>query len=258
MKNNYTKEQFEQIFKDKFNTKFINRFEYVSGYIHSDGKFICRCLVCGEIKERTADCIRKGHRDIRCDECYKIECDNKKKSNEQLRIEKRNKWIKQLDLLKQQRIINNKLKEEYKQNQLIGCICSECGNVFNANRLNKTYCSNKCMNKHNNRVKDLRKRNKLKNNGTVHWDITLSKLIKLNKNICHICGSKCNDKDFIIDNKGSFIAGNTYPSIDHIKPINKGGTHTWDNIKLAHRYCNSVKSDNDIFETQTGQIVMAI
>lgn len=34
-----------------------------------------------------------------------------------------------------------------------------------------------------------------------------------------------------------------YPSIDHIIPVSHGGTHTWDNVELAHRYCNGVKSD---------------
>ena len=40
-----------------------------------------------------------------------------------------------------------------------------------------------------------------------------------------------------------FMAGNDYPTIDHIKPISKGGTHTWDNVQLAHFHCNSIKSD---------------
>ncbi len=30
-------------------------------------------------------------------------------------------------------------------------------------------------------------------------------------------------------------------SVDHIVPISKGGTHTWDNVQLAHLVCNSLK-----------------
>jgi hypothetical protein len=34
------------------------------------------------------------------------------------------------------------------------------------------------------------------------------------------------------------------PSVDHIIPLAKGGTHTWDNIQSMHFWCNSVKSDS--------------
>ena len=32
-------------------------------------------------------------------------------------------------------------------------------------------------------------------------------------------------------------------SKDHIIPLAKGGEHSWDNIQLAHRICNSLKAD---------------
>jgi len=35
---------------------------------------------------------------------------------------------------------------------------------------------------------------------------------------------------------------NLYPSIDHIVPISKGGSHTMDNVQVAHRICNGKKS----------------
>ena len=38
-----------------------------------------------------------------------------------------------------------------------------------------------------------------------------------------------------------FIVGKKYPSIDHVIPLSKGGTHSWDNVKLAHFSCNSAK-----------------
>ncbi len=31
------------------------------------------------------------------------------------------------------------------------------------------------------------------------------------------------------------------PTLDHIIPVSRGGTHTWDNVQLAHRRCNSRK-----------------
>lgn len=35
------------------------------------------------------------------------------------------------------------------------------------------------------------------------------------------------------------------PSLDHVMPRSKGGTHDHTNLLTAHRWCNSVRSDND-------------
>jgi 5-methylcytosine-specific restriction endonuclease McrA len=32
-------------------------------------------------------------------------------------------------------------------------------------------------------------------------------------------------------------------TLDHIIPLSKGGTHTWDNVRPAHRRCNELKGD---------------
>lgn len=66
--------------------------------------------------------------------------------------------------------------------------------------------------------------------------VTLSKLIVRQKGICQICGKAVDESD----RRGNII-GCDYPSIDHIKPISKGGSHTWDNVQLAHMKCNSLK-----------------
>lgn len=56
-----------------------------------------------------------------------------------------------------------------------------------------------------------------------------------------------------LDNDNNFIVGYDYPSIDHVIPISKGGTHTWDNVRLAHHHCNSIKKDSIVNEDETGQ-----
>ena len=54
--------------------------------------------------------------------------------------------------------------------------------------------------------------------------------------ICQLCGKQI---DFDWDSNSDY-----YPSIDHIKSIAKGGLHNWDNVQLACRKCNSIKSDS--------------
>lgn len=52
---------------------------------------------------------------------------------------------------------------------------------------------------------------------------------------CHICGNEIN-----------YQAGHLDPlsfTIDHIIPLNRGGTDTIDNVAAAHRRCNRDKSD---------------
>ena len=56
--------------------------------------------------------------------------------------------------------------------------------------------------------------------------------------ICQICG-KPTDKDDITNGH----IGRLYPTLDHIIPLSKGGTHTWDNVQLAHMSCNAGKCD---------------
>lgn len=119
--------------------------------------------------------------------------------------------------------------------------CEICGDEYIGSNRSK-YCSDKCKNKiqwHNNKLK--RERN-LKTNGLLDKDITLSKLYERDNGICYLCGCECDYSDCDTDNN-IFRVGKKYPSIDHIIPISKGGTHSWDNIKLAHISCNSKKSD---------------
>lgn len=63
--------------------------------------------------------------------------------------------------------------------------------------------------------------------------ITLSALDERDGGICHLCKG-------IVDWSAHHTA-NRYPSIDHVIPLANGGSHTWDNVKLAHRLCNSRK-----------------
>ncbi len=58
--------------------------------------------------------------------------------------------------------------------------------------------------------------------------ITLAKIFKKDAGLCYLC------KKWVKPGVAS---------MDHVYPLSKGGTHTWDNVKLTHLRCNLVKGD---------------
>lgn len=60
-------------------------------------------------------------------------------------------------------------------------------------------------------------------NSAAQEAIDLDCLYKRDRKYCGICGKPVKRKQ---------------ASIDHIIPISKGGSHTYDNVQLAHRQCN--------------------
>lgn len=157
-------------------------------------------------------------------------------------------------------VVSNNQKAKHRNDFVpTDAICQNCGKVFTTTYgESKVYCSTECKRNYANHYREVNRRHSIKRNGTIHWGITLNKLIKRDKNICHICGVKCDIKDYKRDEQGSFVVGGKYPSIDHIQPVSKGGTHTWDNVKLAHHYCNTVKSDKNVFCERNGQIRLCV
>ena len=117
-------------------------------------------------------------------------------------------------------------------------ICSVCGKEYIAHYPKSKYCSKTCSRK------PLKRRDRYKGI-TIDNDITLEKLARKDGDVCQICGGVVNwdDKE---EKDGVIICGNYYPSIDHIIPISKGGLHSWDNVQLAHRICNTLKCDKVI------------
>ena len=73
------------------------------------------------------------------------------------------------------------------------------------------------------------------------WErgVTLKRLIKRDGLRCALCGELCDP----MDNSYGNGSGENYPSMDHIVPIAKGGSHTWNNVQVAHIKCNTEKGD---------------
>lgn len=78
--------------------------------------------------------------------------------------------------------------------------------------------------------------------------ITLTKLTERDGAKCYICGKECDPDD---RRWGSF--GPDYPTIDCVVPLSKGGTFTWDNVRIACGECNCVrKGSRDVGELLAG------
>lgn len=260
----------------RFNKKFP-QFDYVSGYESLDSTITVRCKVCGHVQERHAN-----SKSFRCDGCAEAEREERERIAEIEREteEKRKLSIKIIKLLtghivaleresllprECHRCGREYVAESLKSVHCDNCIamikaeqeelramwegkivqCAECGKEIPMTRKNSRFCSKKCNRKLHHRLREIQKRNTLETNGQIDWDISLNKLYKRDRGLCYLCGERV---DMNADSNS-----NWYGSIDHVIPVAKGGTHTWNNIKLAHRYCNSAKRDNVYSERENTQ-----
>jgi 5-methylcytosine-specific restriction endonuclease McrA len=64
--------------------------------------------------------------------------------------------------------------------------------------------------------------------------ITWLELGKRDRWVCHLCNRKVPHKAGNMDPAGA--------TVDHLIPISAGGSHTWDNVALAHRSCNMARN----------------
>jgi 5-methylcytosine-specific restriction endonuclease McrA len=206
-------------------------FEYYGGYTGCDGRADIRCLKCGTVFNRSMISIRKNQ--FCCPEC---------KKKEQLEFEKikeqREKEKKEKQKIRKSRAYKNRMK---RSRQIEIGICKICGSLFYKKTSRQEYCSDPCRSKaiQQNSKYNQGSDDRLNRENIVDRDISLEKLYERDKGICQICGGKCDFNDYVIKDNGVFIAGNLYPSKDHIIPLSMGGKHSWDNVRLAHRGCNT-------------------
>lgn len=117
--------------------------------------------------------------------------------------------------------------------------CKVCGSLFYCmEKETRCTCSAECSKKYGRRKNDKR----INKDNLVDIDITLNKLYERDEGICWLCGKTCDWNDYIM-RENVKICGKTYPSIDHVIPLARGGKHQWENVRLAHLSCNVAKSD---------------
>ena len=209
--------------------KSFGTFEYAGGYVNMDSHCLMRCVKCGQVEDRSMISLRSGKR-VRCLSCQK------KETEERRQKEREKKLIEN-----EQARLTAKLIKAGNGKQLSFGFCA-CGEMLNHFIGYKGKQCNTCAKKAANKHKELVRRCKI-SNALVDSDITLPKLYQKENGICYLCGGLCNWNDKEV-RENTIICGNQYPSIDHVIPLAKGGLHSWDNIRLAHRICNSLKSDN--------------
>lgn len=105
------------------------------------------------------------------------------------------------------------------------------------------YCSSRCSRNENKTSSNIHERLRKHGRADEPRDrIKLDEVIERDNGICYICGCRTTKEDFSY-RRGYFTAGDAYPTIEHVVPIARGGTHTWDNVRLACLKCNREKRD---------------
>ena len=118
-------------------------------------------------------------------------------------------------------------------------LCKECKRPENRKSWHKYYKSQDNREKHNayhaqhhlnnpdyRRQAAHIRRVRMRGNGEIDRTITTAGLYARDGGICQICKCVCSEED---------------ASVDHIVAVARGGTHTWDNVQLAHLTCNKKK-----------------
>ena len=211
-----------------------SRFEFVCGDKDSDYIFL-RCKDCGFIRRYAKTNIKPSHIGlITCNNCTNILKDIKlqEKANRE-----KERMLKREQAKKKQRV----------------CICKRCGKEF-VGYTKQIYCSKICARRQSDANAEHLRR--MRSNNKVHDVISLQMLVSRDKGKCWICGKKIDYSDHRVRKDGTFIAGKNYPSIDHVVALSIGGTHTWNNVRLAHMKCNNAKSNKTIGELYNGQMFL--
>lgn len=204
--------------------KHLPTFEYIGGFTNADGYVDLKCKVCGSVLSRSLIGIRHGN-GVKCHEC----------EQERMRQKEIEKYKARV-AFEEERIHARELKKVKSSRQLFMVFCAKCGKPFATDNARRRFCSKDCSKKMNNQIGS---DGRLNRHNIVDRDISLQKVFANAFGVCQICGGLCDYNDYYHNDNGAFIAGENYPSIDHIIPLSSGGLHSWDNVRLAHKSCNS-------------------
>jgi len=122
-------------------------------------------------------------------------------------------------------------------NWLLPRVCRNCNAAFN--RFGQSGVCDNCL-----KVSDSENhaRRKARIRGAMRSDRGISHraLHEIFNGTCALCNHKTQPPE-IWDGWDGKTWMPFAPTVDHIIPVARAGTHTWDNVQLAHALCNSIK-----------------
>ena len=229
--------------QNRVNTK-SDKMIYLGGYTDDKGKIYLMCDDCGSVFSKSTKVLRpSGHLTIQCDNCRKILSDIKEKEYRNQKIISKENAIKRAE------------EKEQAKEQAKNHTCLRCGKEF-IGKANMKYCSRICARRQADSTSEHRRR--MQAMSRVHDVISLEILYDRDNGKCWLCGGNTDWTDKTVRVDGAVIVHDNYPSIDHVIPLKHGGTHTWDNVRLAHFRCNSLRGASMVVEKQDGQMRFAI
>ena len=208
--------------------------------------FLLRCRECGHEFERFVDL----HCKTECPECHRLKVERNERERKMAQM--RRALVRALHGM-----LRAKEREEREREFLDTIhVCKECGKRFTMRELhesnpwnfsdNPTFCCTSCRNRWHRREGRHRRRERGEQKG--YGNVSLLALEERDNHTCYLCGTKTDRSDYRVDESGNFIAGPSYPSIDHVVPLSKGGTHDMSNVRLACCRCNAIKGNRDVSE----------
>lgn len=121
-------------------------------------------------------------------------------------------------------------------------ICKNCGKLVSGKLVQERqeFCSFVCQRRYYSKIGQIKRKEQMKR--LYVEKVTLDEIFERDKGICQICGKPV-DRELECTNKYS-------PTIDHIIPLSKNGKHEKSNCQLAHRRCNSIKSNKTLIDNK--------
>lgn len=208
--------------------------------------FLLRCRECGHEFERFVDL----HCKTECPECQRREVEQRETERETASMRRA--------LVRAFRGVLRVKEHEEREREFLDTVhvCKECGREFTLRELREdnpwnftskpTFCCTSCRNRWHRREDRHRRRERGEQKG--YGNVSLLALEERDNHTCYLCGTKTDRSDYRVDESGNFIAGPSYPSIDHVVPLSKGGTHDMSNVRLACCRCNAIKGNRDVSE----------
>ena len=213
--------------------KMLFGFSYVGNYTGSSGAVDLRCCVCNGVFTQPFTTIRNGKK-VTCPHCRQRAIDNKRKEKERKQKERKQE-AEQKKAQKEAELFLSTYQVE----------CEMCGKIFVTRKKNKRCCSPECGKVKANKASSKRKDKRITKDKQIDKGITARRLYKRDGGVCWICGKACDLNDYTVKDN-VIICGDYYPSVDHVIAICDGGTDSWNNVRLAHRICNSLRYYNKV------------